>query len=146
MTDIELGTLLANPARAGTCFVDDHERVAVMEAATARGFVVATVDLENTHDKPALLDALAAALDFPPTFGRNWDALADSLGDLSWLPAPGYILLLDHADGLREAAPQDFDTLLESLEDAARSHASDGVPFWAVLSLRAQRESSRRPA
>ena len=133
MTDIELGTLLANPARAGTCIVDDRERTAMVEAAAARDFAIVTVNLENAGNKPALLEALAAALDFPPGFGRNWDALADSLGDLSWLSAPGYMLLLDHADRLRNAAPQDFDTLLEILEDAARSHANGGVPFWAVL-------------
>ena len=133
MTDIELGTLLANPFRAGTCFVDDRERAAMAEAAAARGFAVVTADLRDANDKPALLDALAAALDFPPTFGHNWDALADSLGDLSWLPAPGYMLLLDHADGLRKAAPQDFNILLEMLEDAARSHATAGIPFWTAL-------------
>ena len=133
MTNIELGTLLANPARAGTCIVDDRERAAMVEAAATRDFVIVTVNLENAGNKPALLEAVAAALDFPPGFGRNWDALADSLGDLSWLPAPGYMVLLDRADGLRNAAPHDFDTLLEILEDAARSHASGGVPFWAVL-------------
>ena len=81
----------------------------------------------------ALLDEIAAALAFPATFGGNWDALADSLGDLSWLPAPGYVLLLDHSTGLRESAPDDFAILLEILDEAARTHARAGVPFWAVL-------------
>ena len=52
--------------------------------------------LENAGDKAALLREIAAALEFPGGFGANWDALADSLGDLSWLSAPGYLLLLDH--------------------------------------------------
>lgn len=137
MTGIDLGALLADPARAGTCFADAGERAALAEAAAALDFAVATVDLGQAGCKHALLDALAAALGFPPTFGRNWDALADGLGDLSWLPAGGYMLLLDHADGLREASPENFNMLLEVLADATRSHAGAGVPFWAVLSPRA---------
>src|SRR5690606_18200750 len=92
MTGIDLGALLADPARAGTCFADAGERAALAEAAAALDFAVATVDLGQAGCKHALLDALAAALGFPPTFGRNWDALADGLGDLSWLPAGGYML------------------------------------------------------
>lgn len=133
MTDIELGALLANPARAGTCTVDPAERAAMAAAAATLEFAVVAVDLASVDGKPALLDALAAALDFPSTFGRNWDALADGLGDLSWLPASGYMLLLDHPAGLREAAPADFDTLLDILDDATRSHARAGTPFWTAL-------------
>lgn len=133
MTDIELHARLADPAHAGTCFIDQAERAAMAEAAAALEFAVVALDLESVDDKHALLDALAAALDFPSTFGRNWDALADSLCDLSWLPAPGYLLMLDRANALREGAPEDFDTLLEILDDATGSHAGTGVPFWTAL-------------
>lgn len=133
MTDIEPGTLLADPARAGICFVDARERDAMADAALASGLKVVTVDLSSVRDKHTLIDAIAAALEFPPESGHNWDALADSLGDLSWLPAPGYMLMLDHAWILREAAPDDFRTLLEILDDATRSHAGAGTPLWTVL-------------
>lgn len=133
MTDIEPGTLLADPARAGICFVDARERDAMADAALASGLKVVTVDLSSVRDKHTLIDAIAAALEFPPGSGHNWDALADSLGDLSWLPAPGYMLLLDHALALREAAPDDFRTLLEILDDATRSHASGSTPLWTML-------------
>lgn len=133
MTDIEPGTLLANPARAGICFVDAADRAAMVEAANALDFKVVAVDLASATGKRALIDAIAAALEFPSTFGHNWDALADSLGDLSWLPASGYMLLLDHTQGLREAAPDDFDTLLEILEDVTRAQAAVGTPLWTLL-------------
>ena len=133
MTDIEPGTLLANPARASTCFVDARDRAAMVEAANALDFKVVAVDLASATGKRALIDAIATALEFPSTFGHNWDALADSLGDLSWLPAPGYMLLLDHTQGLREAAADDFDTLLEILEDATRAHARAGAALWTLL-------------
>ena len=133
MTDIEPATLIANPARAGTCLVDAGERAVMMEAAATLGFMIVSIELEAASDKHGLLDAFAAALEFPPPFGHNWDALADSLGDLSWLPAPGYMLLLDHPAAIGKAAPRDFATLVETLDDAARAHASAGIPFWAVI-------------
>jgi len=133
MIDIELGALLADASQAAAYFVDVRDRAALVEAANALDFRVATANLETADDKDALLDEIAEALEFPATFGGNWDALADSLGDLSWLPAPGYVLLLDHCAGLRESAPDDFATLLEILDEAAGAHARAGVPFWALL-------------
>ena len=134
MTDIEPGTLLSDPARAGTCFVDAEGRDALASVAASLGFLVAGADLADARDKTTLIDALAAALKSPDTFGHNWDALADSLGDLGWLPAPGYMLLLDNIAGLREAAPRDYHTLLDILDEATRSHAGAGVPFWTAIS------------
>ncbi|MFD9827322.1 barstar family protein [Tsukamurella tyrosinosolvens] len=43
--------------------------------------------------KAALLDEVSAALQFPLDFGANWDALADSLGDLDWLGGPALVVL-----------------------------------------------------
>lgn len=133
MTGAEPGVLLADVARAGAYFVDIHDRAALAEAAISLGFAVIRVDLEFVDDKAGLLDELAAALEFPPEFGGNWDALSDSLGDLSWRPAPGHVLLLDHCGGLRESAPGDFATLLDILDEAAATHAASGTPFWSLL-------------
>lgn len=133
MIDTELGALLADASQSAAYFVDVRDRAALAEAANALDFHVAAANLETADDKEALLDEIAAALEFPATFGGNWDALADSLGDLSWLPAPGYVLFLDHAADLREGAPDDFATLLEILDEAAAAHARAGVPFWALI-------------
>ena len=138
MIDVELGALLADASQAAAYFIDVRDRAAVVEAANVLGYHVADANLEAADDKAALLDALAAALEFPATFGGNWDALADSLGDLSWRPAPGYVLLLDHCSGLREDEADDFAILLGILDEAARVHAERGVPFWAVLPLPSQ--------
>jgi hypothetical protein len=40
----------------------------------------------NVCDKGTLLAQLAEAGRFPDYFGHNWDALAECLCDLSWLP------------------------------------------------------------
>ncbi|MBB1473213.1 MULTISPECIES: barstar family protein [unclassified Luteimonas] len=134
MTDVELGALLADVGQAGSYFVDARDRAALVEAATTLEFAVVTIDLENAEDKPSLLEAMADGLLFPEWFGGNWDALADCLGDLSWLDARhGLLLLLDHSGDLRENAPDDFATLLDILDEAARQHAAAGVAFWALL-------------
>ena len=138
MTGTELGALLADASQAAAYFIDVRDRAAMVEAANALDFHVATANLEAVYDKAGLLDEIAEALEFPADFGANWDALADSLGDLSWLPAPGHLLLIDHCSDLREDEPEDFATLLEILDEAARVHAAAGVPFWAVLPVASQ--------
>ncbi|WP_420032598.1 barstar family protein [Streptomyces sp. cg28] len=59
-------------------------------------WAVRVLDLDGAVDKAALMDRCAVALDLPQWFGRNWDALADALGDPGQLPveAAGRGLLL----------------------------------------------------
>jgi RNAse (barnase) inhibitor barstar len=47
--------------------------------------------------KQQLFAVLADKLRFPSYFGRNWDALEECLGDLSWLPADRAVFLV-HLD------------------------------------------------
>ena len=63
------------------------------------------------------------------------DALGDALRDLSWLPAPGYALLVDDAHDLRNADEAGFDTLLALLDEASAEWATQEIPFWAFLAL-----------
>ena len=83
----------------------------------------------------ALLLRIANALDVPAGQGRNWDALADQLRDLSWRPSSGHVLLFDDARGLRDADEASFDTLLDILSDAAADWSAQELPFWAFLAL-----------
>src|SRR3546814_21053008 len=84
-------------------------------------FAAVVVDLSGCSDKEEALARLQMALKFPDWFGGNWDALADCLSDMSWWPAAGYLLLLEHAGGWREAQPEEFDTTLSIIQDAASS-------------------------
>ncbi|MFI0811524.1 barstar family protein [Streptomyces echinatus] len=45
------------------------------------GRYTVTLDLEGVTGKAGLMDRVAKALALPDWFGRNWDALADSLAD-----------------------------------------------------------------
>ena len=92
------------------------------------------IDLEGVTDKAGFLAAVAAALHFPAHFGHNWDALADCLTDLSWLPrAPGYAIAFDHADAFAAAAPEAFATALSIFQEAADFWRAEGVALWTLV-------------
>jgi hypothetical protein len=117
-------------------YFDRADREDLADAAANAGLRVAPVDLADCAGKHDALARIALALAFPEWFGGNWDALADSLADLSWLPASGYVLLLAHADAWRAADPAAFEALAAILEEAAGRWARERVPFWALLPTR----------
>jgi hypothetical protein len=93
-------------------------------------YFFAHVDLTGRRaDKRAILDALSAALRFPTGPSPNWDALEDSLRDLSWLPAQGYVIVLEAGD----ADEDDLDTLREIFWAAAELFATDAIPYKLLL-------------
>lgn len=102
----------------------------IAQVAVACGCRVCRIDLAGCEDKTGLLARIAAALDFPDWFGHNWDALADCLDDLEWLPADAYVILFEN---VTEAAPTlsvDLATALSIFADAADDWALLGVPMW----------------
>ena len=128
----ELG--LADADNAGVYFVTTDDLDTLGVAARDAGLQVRRIDLGHA-DKQTLLLRIATALDFPSTFGRNWDALSDGLRDLSWLSAPGYTLLFENGGDLQQADSDDFDTLLEVLEETAQDWCERETPFWSFLAL-----------
>src|SRR5258708_1659656 len=73
---------------------------AILEATQGSAMRVSHIDLRRVAGKPALLERLAGALEFPRWFGGNWDALEDCLSDLSWIKADGHVLLIEGAAAL----------------------------------------------
>lgn len=115
-----------------------NEDIAPLSAAMRDAALrVTTIDLQGCNDKRTLLARVAAQLDFPQTFGGNWDALLDCLRDLSWMQANGYALFFSDADGLQEDAEKDFETFLDVLADACEAWTEQNVPFWAFVALNA---------
>jgi RNAse (barnase) inhibitor barstar len=88
------------------------------------------LDLDLTHvgNKSGLMDAFATA-GLPDHFGRNWDALADVLTDLSRHAAPAYVLRLGNAASAARALGADWATLIEVLRHAADYWKGKGTPF-----------------
>ena len=80
--------------------------------------------------KPALLESIAKALEFPDWFGENWDALEDCLTDLSWRKAAGHVLVFE---GIGALPADERGTLIDVLASAAQFWAGQGTPFFAVF-------------
>ncbi len=118
----KLGERLADPARSGV--YRTTRATPVLEAARETGLDAARIDAQQ-----ALFERVAQALDFPDWFGRNWDALEDCLGDLSWrAAASGHVLVF-------ESYPrgEELRVLLDVLRSSAQYWAQRGRPFFAVL-------------
>ena len=132
MSGLELG--LDDPRQAGVYFVTDGDLDTLGVAARDAGLQAHRIDMAGC-DKPTLLLRMATTLDFPAGMGRNWDALSDSLRDLSWLQGGGHVLLFERAEDFRAVHEADFDTLLEVLEETAQDWGARDLPFWAFLAL-----------
>jgi hypothetical protein len=100
---------------------------------TTPGVVVRFVRGRKAATKAALLDELAAALQFPPDFGGNWDALHDALCDLSWLRATAVVICINEANHLLEAEPDELPRLAQVLSQAATHRNKAGKSFHVVL-------------
>ena len=113
MSAVDPRELLADPAQAGAYFIDARDARALADAAGELGYALARADFGDCRDKDDALRRIAVALRFPDWFGGNWDALNDSVNDLSWWPAPGYVLLIEHAGGWQSQHPDEAATLVE---------------------------------
>jgi RNAse (barnase) inhibitor barstar len=110
MTDLR--ALLSKGLRPGvyryaTKATPDEIRRAVVDA----GWNFVLLDTTAVHDKTGFLDVCATAFDLPRWFGRNWDALADSLGDRS-TGEPEVVFW----DGWRDLLDHDHDTVDVALQ------------------------------
>ena len=83
------------------------------------------VDIDLGAGDP--IDAIARALDFPAWFGRNWDALEDCLGDLSWRKAPHRLVFRNFRRG------DQLGILVDILDSTARFWAEQGGSFVAAF-------------
>lgn len=120
------------PAHSGV-YATPAQLAALQAAGERGGLAWLTVDLAPVREKVRFLAECARGLEFPPTFGANWDALADCMQDLSWRPAPGYVLRLISAQEFASAAPRDFATAVEILEDAAMYWRARGRTFIVLV-------------
>ena len=96
---------------------------AILECTQAGDLDVAMIDARQQH-----FHAIAQALAFPGWFGNNWDALEDSLGDLSWRKGAGHVLVFTGYPGGDELGE-----LIDVLRSSAQYWAGRGTPFFAVF-------------
>ena len=113
--------------------LDGKQLAMLRTVAGGHAFHIVDVDLAHCHDKRTLLAACQLAFSLPEWFGHNWDALADSLSDLSWLPAQGYLVILQHSRRLETQAHETFATFIDILDEARDTWGTRGVPMQVVL-------------
>lgn len=97
----------------------------VLMQAEAAGWVDAVIDLGGAGSKAEFMERTAAGLELPDWFGRNWDALADCLTDLSWWRDPrGYLVMT--------AGWRDFEQADPAAADTAADIFTAAVGYWSV--------------
>jgi hypothetical protein len=97
---------------------------ALVSAGAEGGLDVVRIDAADD-----VLARIAERLDFPAWFGRNWDALEDCLGDLSWRAGhAGHLIVFD-------AYPSggDLGVLLDVLRSTAEYWSERARPFFVVF-------------
>jgi RNAse (barnase) inhibitor barstar len=70
---------------------------------------------KNIRTKAELFHFLSTELKFPDYFGKNWDALEECIGDLSWLPKLNVHLV--HQDIPLSNQPEEAAIYISILED-----------------------------
>lgn len=114
--------------------LDPQPLAPALAAAEEAGWTTVRLDLDGVRSKAELMRRCGEALRVPEWFGGNWDALADSLIDLSWLPqAPGRLVAVTSWRGYAGARPADWETLQEVLESAVEFWREAGEGALAVL-------------
>ena len=92
-------------------------RYAIEQISESRGFVIRSLDGRAMTTVEGMLKEFGKALSFPDYYGRNSAALEECLNDLSWLSAPGYVLVVANSSALLSGEPESEMTwLLKLLE------------------------------
>ena len=99
--------------------------VALLAAARTAQLPAVVLALGGVTDKPAFMERCARDLDLPGWFGRNWDALADSLTELP----PGTLLVVRGWQEYASARPEEWAVAQEVLG------ASAGDQLTVLLAL-----------
>ncbi|UXX92543.1 barstar family protein [Streptomyces sp. AD2-2] len=91
-----------------------------------------TLDLDGVTDKAGLMDRCVQALQLPDWFGRNWDALADSLGDHTVWPEAaverGLLVVVRNWRSYATSRPDEWATAVDVFGDAV-----DATPALSVV-------------
>lgn len=125
----DLALRLKNLKEAGV-YIINCELTDVHSAASEAGFTVFDADLATVQSKSEFLAVIAQAIAAPEWFGHNWDALADALGDLSWKPAAGYVLVLRNGLNSFNLLENDHKIAKEILDSTVNYWKTQDKPFW----------------
>lgn len=126
-------TRRASPPHHSGVYAAPRDTSTLRARAVGERDVWRTLDLSAVRDKSGLLHALSRALDFPRGFGYNWDALADTLQDFSWLQWSRLVIEIDGIASLKRHAPDVWRTALDIFRDAATYWATHDRTFVVLV-------------
>jgi hypothetical protein len=119
---------------SGVYLIDAAERERILHHRVfSPEFAIAVLDGNEAGTRAGFFQEIARDLRFPNYFGRNWDAVYDCLTDLNWLPAAGYVVVLDGFDHLAMNEPGQWDIGLKVLREACAFWRPLPRPMYALL-------------
>lgn len=136
MNPAAFARLLADHERAGVYHLTPGGMAALAEACTLADLHLIIVDLAETPRMADAMDILTRATACPAHEAAHLDDLGEMLCDFSWLPANGYVILVEDADNLIATDPTGVQKLLEAFQAATHCWQEQEVPFWAFVGLR----------
>lgn len=112
----------------------EGEEYELEKAAQDYNLKTIVVDMKNVTRKQTFLSKMAEELKFPDYFGNNWDALFESLTDLSWLEAPGYLIIIKNMKIFEKQSSSHLLAIKRIFEAVTNYWESRQVPFIIILS------------
>jgi len=109
----------------------------LLEAAQGLGHHFLYANLAPAQSKQDVLDLIAQQFTFPAHFGKNFDALYDSLTDPLHKsgPQPGFIVVLEQVPANGKFDKEAREQLLDIFRDAADYWGDRKIPFRCFYSF-----------
>jgi hypothetical protein len=92
------------------------------------------LDLSKATSSSSLMELVAAEMDFPSYFGKNWDALLDMMSDLSWWnEREGFLIVVEDSGPRRPDSTEYIRTFFGVVISAVERMRSWGTTMHAVI-------------
>jgi len=131
---VSLAERLADSSKEHLCCLSPEREAETRQASTELGFRIWKVRLPKTFSPETIIESFGEALNFPASYGRNWNSLIDCL---RYLPeSKGHIILVESIDSLWGQDPTLYYKLTHILKDLGEeSHAwkDSRVSFKTLL-------------
>jgi len=116
----------------------------LQEAANGLGQHFLYANLSKAQSKQDVLDLIAAQFTLPSHFGKNFDALYDSMTDPLHKsgPQPGFIVVLEHIPANLKFDKEAREQLLDIFRDTADYWGDRKVPFRCFYSFSVARAAT----
>jgi RNAse (barnase) inhibitor barstar len=93
-------------------------------------FVLRGTQLRSNRE---FLEHAAAVFSFPIYFGKNWDAFADCLTDMSWIDQDGFLVVVVEPRQLADDSANYFKIVLEIFREAADFWQKEEKTFLVIV-------------